>query len=114
MEDLPSDSDGQALRMLAGLGHNLSKPMLIDFFIAVPSEQAGLAVAQAAEGHGYMASVEFDDEDQEWTCYCSCVMVPTYPGLIAAQSELEQLASPHGGHPDGWAHPGISTRVAGR
>jgi hypothetical protein len=106
MEDLPNDPDGEALRRLAGLGHDLSRAMLIDFFIAVPSEQAGLAVAQAAEGHGYMASVEFDDEDQEWTCYCSCEMVPTYPGLIAAQSELEQLASPHGGHPDGWGTSG--------
>src|SRR5689334_7319636 len=102
MENLPNDSDGDALRILIDLGHDLSRPMLIDFFIAVPSEQAGLAVSEAVKEHGYMASVEFDDEDEEWTCYCSCEMVPTYSGLIAAQSDLGRLASPHGGYPDGW------------
>lgn len=103
MENLPNDSDGDALRRLIGLGNDLSRPMLIDFFVAVPSEQAGLAVAEAAEKQGYTTSVDFDDEDQEWTCCCSCEMVPTYPGLIAVQSELEQLSGHHGGHPDGWA-----------
>ena len=102
MENLPNDSDGDALRRLIGLGYDLSRPMSIDFFIAVPSEQAGLAVAEAAEKQGYRTSVEFDDEDQAWTCYCTCEMVPSYLGLIVVQSDLEQLSGPHGGYPDGW------------
>ena len=32
-------------RRLIEPGHDLSRPMLIDFFIAVPSERAGRAVA---------------------------------------------------------------------
>jgi hypothetical protein len=101
-EDLPNDSDGDALRRLIKLGNDLSRPMLIEFFVAVPSEEAGLAIAEAVEKQGYTTSVDFDDEDQEWTCYCSCEMVPTYLGLIAAQSDLEQLSASYGGHPDGW------------
>ena len=62
MENLPNDADGDALRGLIGLGDDLSRPMSIDFFIAVPSEQAGLAVAEAAEQQGYVTSVKFDDE----------------------------------------------------
>jgi hypothetical protein len=106
MEDLPDDPDGHALRRLIEPGHDLSRPMLIDFFVAVPSERAGRAVAGAAQEHGYKVSVEYDDEDGEWTCYCSCEMVPTYPGLIAAQSHLERIAAPHGGHTDGWGTHG--------
>lgn len=110
MQNLPNDPDGDALRRLIDLGHDLSRQMVIDFFVAVPSEQAALAVAEAAKGHGYTTSVEFDDEDAEWTCYCSCVMVPTYPGLIAAQSDLGRIASPHGGYPDGWGTLGNSSK----
>jgi hypothetical protein len=106
MENLPNDADGDALRKLIELGHDLSRPMVIDFFIAVPSEQAGLAVAEAAEEHGYMVAVEYDDEDREWTCYCSCEMVPTLPGLIAAQSKLQEIAIPYGGYTDGWGTSG--------
>lgn len=38
--DFPDDADGDALRRLVNDGSDLTKPMLIDFQIAVPTEEA--------------------------------------------------------------------------
>jgi hypothetical protein len=98
----PSDADGDALRRLAEAGNDMSRPMTIEFYVAVPDQRAGFAVAESAAAAGYRTSVEEDEEDREWTCYCSREMIPTYGAVIAAQQELGRLSSPQGGYSDGW------------
>lgn len=98
----PDDADGHALRMLERNGSNLSRPMEIDFAVAVPGEAAALAVARLAGVAGYRPSVSRDDESGAWTCYCSRSMVPAYEALVHAQAELDRLAGPVGGASDGW------------
>ncbi len=80
----------------------MTQPMEIDFHIAVPSKEAGNQVAAEAEALGYSTSVWCDEESKDWTCACSKKMLVTYDGVISCQSELEKVASPHGGYPDGW------------
>jgi hypothetical protein len=101
MTDYPKDDDGDALRRVAADGADMSAPMDIDFFVAVPDEAAGRAVATSADARGYRTSVD-RDEDGAWTCYCTRSMLATYDGVVAAQKELGELARPHGGSPDGW------------
>lgn len=98
----PKDADGDALRRVAEGGSDMSKPMEIDFHIAFEKQAGAEAVAEAAAKIGYSATVYRDEEDDLWTCECSKEMLATYDGVIAAQSELDALSAPHGGHGHGW------------
>jgi regulator of RNase E activity RraB len=100
--DFPNDSDGNALRGVAR-NSDMAKPMLIDFQVAVPSEEAGKDLAEAAQKLGYRVEV-YDSAKcaLPWTCQCSIRMLATYEGVLAVQAELAALSEPFGGFPDGW------------
>jgi regulator of RNase E activity RraB len=100
--NFPNDADGDALRRLIHDGSDLSRPMAIDFTVDVPTRAAGEAVARAAEQAGYQTSVEMDEEDGAWTCYCTRYMIANYAAVVEAQRELNRLSEPHGGSCDGW------------
>jgi hypothetical protein len=51
---------GDALRSVASMGCDMTKPMEIDFFV------------------------------DAWDCYCTKLMVPTYEAICEAQSELDE------------------------
>ncbi len=74
----PNDANGDALRRVAALGCDMTKPMDVDFFVEVPSREAGEHVAELAVRFGYRTNVEHDDEDDAWTCYCTKRLVPSY------------------------------------
>lgn len=100
---LPNDADGDALRRIVRDGSDLSKPMLIDFHVALPSESAAKSFAELARGLGYHVSVyESVECSLPWTCECSKGMLATYHGVLAAQAELAELSKDLGGWPDGW------------
>lgn len=80
----------------------MSRPMEIDFAVAVPNEPAGHSVASKARAAGYACEVSLDDGSREWTCYCSKRMYATYDGVISCQKELDVLAKPFGGYTEGW------------
>ena len=108
--DFPEDADGDALRKFVQGGSDLSKPMLINFQVAVPDEKAATGLVDVARKLGYQVSVYASPEcSMPWTCECSTRMLATYGGLIAIQTELAKLASPFGGHPDGWGTFGNDT-----
>ena len=102
----PNDADGDALRRVVGDGSDLSKPMTVDFAIAVPDEASGHAVAGVASAAGYETSLSFYGDEGSWTCYCTKVMIASYDNLIREQVRLQQLAEPHGGYADGWGTAG--------
>ncbi len=97
----PDDEDGDALFQVAQLGSDLSRPMEIDFVVAVPDEASGKTVARAARASGYVTEVATDDEG-DWICYCTKEMIASYEAVVLAQEELRQLSAPYGGEPDGW------------
>ncbi len=86
----------------------MSKPMDIDFAVAVPDEPSARRVAQVVAGHGYAPKPAYDDEDDAWTVYCTKWMLATYEGVVAAQAELDGLSKPFGGFSDGWGTFGNS------
>ena len=106
MTHFPADADGDALRRVAEGGSDMSKPMVIEFSIAVPDQPSGEATAEASASAGFDAIVDHDDESDEWSCYCRMETVATYERLLALQDELQRLASPHGGRIDGWVTAG--------
>ena len=105
MIDYPDDADGDALRRVAA-DSDMSKPMRIDFAVAVPNENAGKNIAEQAWIRGYETSVVYDKVGNRWTCYCIKEMVPTYEGVVNAQRELDELSRPLGGYSDGWGTSG--------
>ncbi|MEP7340522.1 MAG: ribonuclease E inhibitor RraB [Acidobacteriota bacterium] len=106
----PPDADGDALNRIAKDGSDMSKPMGIDFFVAVATEGGGHLIANAANQLGYETEIVFDEESGDLTCYCTKVMVPEYDAVIEAQKELDQLAKPHEGFSDGWGTLGNSLK----
>ncbi len=84
----------------------MSRPMDIDFAVHVPDEASGQRLAQLVLAAGYSPHLEFDDECEEWTCYCTKNMLATYEGVVGAQSELDELSGPVGGYSDGWGTEG--------
>ena len=106
MSTYPNDDDGQALAQIESQGSDMSLPMEIDFFIAVPSSEAGEAVSAVVRPLGFSPSVELDDESGEWTCYAAKTMVATYEAITEAQSQLSRVSEALGGLTDGWGSYG--------
>ena len=98
---LPNTDTGQALKRLEDDGSDLSKPMLIDFFVSVPSEASGKLVASEADSLGFNTSVEKDD-DGDWTCYCETTLIPSYTTIVNIEEKLNNIAIKYGGYSDGF------------
>ena len=101
--DLPETPDGNALRDLVTHGSDLSQPMLVNFQVAVPSEEAANRFAKVVLKLGYRVESYASPEcSLPWTCECSSRMIATHDAIIAIQKELARLAVPFEGYPDGW------------
>ncbi len=100
--DFPNDSDEDALCRVAECSSDMSKPMCIDFHVAVPDEAAAKALGDVAGELGYRVCIYDSAECRlPWTCQCSTRMLATYEGVIAIQEELARISAPFGGIPDG-------------
>jgi regulator of RNase E activity RraB len=103
MIDYPNDADGDALRRIQTHGSDMSRPMLIDFHIRVPTKEQAEALASELRKIGYQSQVDDSREfDLDWTCTASVTTLATYDVVIAIQNELEVISKPFGGEVDGW------------
>jgi hypothetical protein len=102
MPDPHGDATRAALERIAQDGSDLSQPLEMDFFVAVPDERTGRIAAARANGLGFGTSVEQDEETGGWTCYCSKVLVPTYEVVVAIELQLESIGRDIGGYVDGF------------
>jgi hypothetical protein len=106
MIQLPDDETGNALRQFQQSGFDLSKPMEMDFFVAVSSKELGDQVAIKVRNLGFKASVEQDEETGDWTCYCTKTLLPEYAEVVRIEKELTKIAKPYGGYSDGFGSYG--------
>lgn len=102
MDIFPEDETGNTLREFQKHGFDLSRPMEIDFFVAVPSKSAGEKVALKAQALGFQVSVEQDDETKEWTCYWAKKMILNYHDIVSIENDLMSISKPLGGCVDGF------------
>ena len=100
--DLPNDATGDALRRIAADGSDLTRPMWVDFEIAVPSQASGNKIAAKCKELGFRTKVWRDDESDQWTCTCSKTMIPTHADITAIERQFEAIAQPFGGYSVGW------------
>jgi hypothetical protein len=104
--DYPNDSDGDALRLVAEQGADMSRPMVIEFSVDAPDERAARRMSELVTPLGFDASIFYDEESQSWSVYCGKSMLATYDGVIAVQDQLNELLMPLGGNCDGWGTHG--------
>jgi hypothetical protein len=106
VENIPDDSTGKALKEYIRNGSDLRKPMKIDFFVAVPSEEQGKQVSLKARDLGFQTSVEKDEKTLAWTCYCTKTLIPQYSEVIKIENQLNSISRPYGGYSDGFGSYG--------
>ncbi|MEZ4297501.1 MAG: ribonuclease E inhibitor RraB [Polyangiaceae bacterium] len=97
-----NDATLDALRRIEQDGSDLTRPLSMDFFVAVPDQASGSMVASRAEKLGFSTSVEQDSDTEAWTCYCTKQLVPAYESVVALESLLSSLAADVGGYTDGF------------
>jgi hypothetical protein len=87
-----------------------SAVVAIEFFVAVPSEEAGNDVGIRARALGFATSVEKDTETGAWTCYCRATIVPAYDRVVDIERQLDRIARLYGGRADGFGSYGNASK----
>lgn len=106
IDSLPNDATGNALRQYVKEGSSLHRPMSIDFFVLLPSEDAGNQVAREVRELAFDTSVEYDEETKQWTCYCTKSIIPRYEAIVRIEEQLDSIAQGYGGRIDGFGSYG--------
>jgi hypothetical protein len=101
VQSYPNDPDGDALRKVAAAGADMGRPMAIEYAIDAPDEMTAKRVAELVAPRGYDPLLSHDEHSGAWSVYCSRLMLATYDGIVAAQSELNDVVTAHGAICDG-------------
>tara|TARA_Y100000031_G_scaffold126240_1_gene143181 strand:+ start:2873 stop:3199 length:327 start_codon:yes stop_codon:yes gene_type:complete len=104
--DYPKDADGKALHIVAADGNDMSEPMDIEYIVVTATEQAAFLAATVVTQRGYSFRISFDEDYQDWICYCTKCMIPGHGAIVACQCELDAMCKPFGGYSDGWSTEG--------
>ena len=88
-----------------GLAWN-ARRLGIPCHVVVPDQEIGLSFSEVATQAGYKTELSYDKEEDEFTAWCSKLMLPEHQALIDAQVELAEMALPFGGAIDGWGTEG--------
>jgi hypothetical protein len=114
MPDLDEDATHDALERIASDGSDMSRPLDMDFFVAVPDAGSGSVIAARVAQLGFATNVERDAETGDWTCYCTKRLVPTLEAVVAIERQLDALAREVGGHADGFGTYGNAEEAAAK
>lgn len=98
----PDNDTGNVLRQIRKGGSDMSRPMEMDFHVAVPSERAGRLVAARCEAEGFTVELTRDSNGPNWTCTCTKSIVPTYATVSAIEAQMNAFSRDVGGYADGF------------
>jgi hypothetical protein len=92
----------------------MTTPLLVEFPVAAPNEDAANRLLAAMLAEGYECRAEYDDGEGEeldpddeplgpsWSVLATVRMIPAYDELIRVQADLDRIAEPLDGYSDGW------------
>jgi hypothetical protein len=100
------DWDESLIERLRKSGSDPFQPHEVDFFMAMPSEAAGQAVAATLEAEGYRVDLHAAPDnpaDTPFSLHASKSLRLSVPGMRELTVHFKELAKAHGGHYDGWS-----------
>jgi Regulator of ribonuclease activity B len=100
------DWDERLIDRLRKSGSDPFQPHEVDFFMAMPSEAAGHAVAAILEAEGYRVDVKAAPDnpaDHPFSLHAIKSMRLSVPGMHELTKRFQELAKANGGHYDGWS-----------
>jgi len=111
------DWDERLIERLRKSGSDPFQPHEVDFFMAMPSEAAGQAVAAILQAEGYRVDVHPAPEnpsDEPFSLHATKSLRLSVPGMKELTAHFKKLAAEHGGHYDGWSAavvPQVTPRI---
>lgn len=103
-DDFPHDENGDFLRRMQEGGDDFTKPRDMDFSVVFTSESVAEEFADHFRQSGFVVAIEKLDGERDlpWDVTVTRHMIPTYAGITEFEGTLEDVATPLGGHNDGW------------
>ena len=100
------DWDETLIERLRKSGSDPFQPHDVDFFMAMPSQAAGEAVAAVLQAEGYRVDLHAAPDnpaDHPFSLHATKHMRLSVPDMRDLTKHLGELAKSHGGHYDGWS-----------
>jgi hypothetical protein len=99
------DWDTKLIERLRRSGADPFRPVEVDFFVAVPSEDAARGVAARLQTEGFVTDVRplADSVDHPWSVHALKTMTINLHGIREVSQRMRVLAAECGGRYDGWA-----------
>ena len=100
------DWDETLIERLRKSGSDPFQPHDVDFFMAMPSEAAGQAVAAILQAEGYSVDLHAAPDnpaDHPFSLHATKALRLSVPGMKELTTRFKELAKAHGGHYDGWS-----------
>jgi hypothetical protein len=100
------DWDERLIERLRKSGSDPFQPHDVDFFMAMPTEAAGRAVAVILEAEGYHVDVKPAPDnpgDHPFSLHARRSMRLSVPGMRELTKRFQAMAKAQGGHYDGWS-----------
>ena len=105
-ERTEKDWDARLIERLRAAGTDPFQPHEVDFFMAMPSQEAGRAVATILEAEGYRVDVKPAPDnpgDHPFSLHFTKAIRLSVPGMRELTARFRAIAKEHGGHYDGWS-----------
>lgn len=102
LNEIPNDSTGQAIKEIIKNGVKLDLTMDIDFFVVLPNIENGKSFEKEIHNFDFITSLEFDEEHNLLTCYCTKNMYLEYYEIIKIENLLTKVSSIYNGYYDGF------------
>jgi hypothetical protein len=105
-EKTVKDWDASLIERLRKSGSDPFQPHEVDFFMAMPSEAAGQAVAAILEAEGYRVDLHAAPDnpaDHPFSLHATKALRLSVPGMRELTAHFKEVATAHGGHYDGWS-----------
>ena len=100
----PNDETGQVLAEMQDAGIDLNVRHNVIFFQLFEKKEQAQAMADhlTEKSPAIKLVIHPDENPNVWDLDCTVEMLPSYDGIVAQETEFEQLATKFNGYNDGW------------
>ena len=95
-------TDEEVLAQLSAAGVDLTKPLILDFYLYASDEQSATAIRDALVEDGFETSIEKSEGAPIWVCQASKTLSPSLENIQPITQRMSELAGQHGSQYDGW------------